>query len=139
MGWITSSESFFYPPDVARGGVDLDGLVVVLVPGTENVPRAGERLLRSGSFSLVVLDLGIAEIPMPLQTRLAGLAHRHHAALVCLTENKSRKSSLGSLISLRVHAERRRISEGQFACRLHVLKDKRCGPTWTHAEIYREP
>lgn len=139
VGWVTSSESFFYPPDVAQGGVDLDGLVVIRVPVAKNISRAGEKLLRSGAFGMVVLDLGTTEIPMPLQTRLAGLTHRHHAALVCLTEHRSKKSSLGSLISLRVHVERRRIAGGRFECRLHVLKDKRRGPTWTHAEVCRGP
>jgi recombination protein RecA len=119
--------------------VDLDGLVVVRVPGAESIARAGEKLLRSGAFSLVVLDLGGAEIPMPLQTRLAGLARRHHAALLCLTEKERRMFSLGSLISLRLHAERRRLPKGGFECGFQVLKDKRRGPTWTHAEIYDGP
>lgn len=139
VGWVTSSQSFFYPPDAAQGGIDLDGLVVVCVPGAQSIARAGEKLLRSGAFGLVVLDLGSAEIPMPLQTRLSGLVHRHHAALVCLTEKEGRAFSLGSLISLRVHAERKRLAEGGFECGFQVLKDKRRGPTWTHVEIYREP
>ncbi len=139
VGWVTSRRSFFYPPDAAQRGVDLDGLVVVRVPSAESIARAGEKLLRSGAFSLVVLDLGSAEIPMPLQTRLAGLARRHHAALLCLTEKERRMFSLGSLISLRVHAERRRLSQGGFECEFQVLKDKRRGPTWTHAEICYGP
>jgi recombination protein RecA len=72
---------------------------------------------------------------MPLQTRLAGLAHRHHTALVCLTIKDARAFSLGSLISLRVHAEKKRISEDHFTCRLRVLKDKHRGPTWGHEEL----
>jgi recombination protein RecA len=139
VGWVTSSGSFFYPPDAAQGGVDLDGLVVVRVPGAESIARAGEKLLRSGAFSLVVLDLGSADIPIPMQTRLSGLAHRHHAALVCLTQHEKGSPSLGSLISLRVHAERKRLPEGGFEYGFQVLKDKRRGPTWTHAEIYCRP
>ncbi len=139
VGWVTANESAFYPPDVAQSGVDLDGLVVARLPGVENVPRAGEKLLRSGGFGLVVLDLGTSGIPMPLQTRLAGLVHRHHAVLLCLTEKEGRAFSLGSLISLRVHSERKRACEGSFACGLRVLKDKRRGPTWTHTELCRGP
>jgi recombination protein RecA len=136
VGWATSVESFFYPPDAAQAGTDLGALVVVRVPEGSDIPRAGEKLLRSGGFGLIVLDLGVADIPMPLQSRLTGLAHRHHTALVCLTEKDSKAFSLGSLISLRAHAERKRIAQNRFACALRVLKDKRHGPTWTHEELH---
>jgi len=138
VGWVTSTDSFFYPPDAARGGADLASLVVVRLERTDSIARAGEKLLRSGGFGLVVLDLGAAEIPMPLQTRLTGLAHRHHTALVCLTEKESATVSLGSLVSLRVHAEKKRAGN-RFACALRVLKDKRRGPTWTYEELYTGP
>ncbi len=139
VGWSTPGESSFYPPDAADRGVDLDSLVVVRVPDPYAVPRAGEKLLRSGAFGLVVLDVGTVTIPMPLQARLAGLAHRYHAALVCLTEKESREPSLGSLISLRVQARRKRIPQEQFACELQVLKDKHRGPTWSEKEICYGP
>src|SRR3989338_6780220 len=135
VGWVTSTESSFYPPDTAQEGVDLDALVVVRVPDAQAIPRAGEKLLRSGAFGLVVLDLGSTDIPMPLQARLAALSLQHHTALLCLTEKESREPSLGSLISLRVYAERKQNSAGQFACELSVLKDKRRGPTWTETEV----
>jgi recombination protein RecA len=139
VGWVTSMESFFYPPDAAHGGVDLAALVVIRVLHAASIPAAGEKLLRSGGFGLIVLDLGTADIPMPLQSRLTGLAQRHHAALVCLTEKESKRFSLGSLVSLRAHAERQRGSDHRFACRLRVLKDKRHGPTWSHEELCRGP
>ena len=139
VGWVTSIENFFYPPDAAQGGVDLAALVVVRVLSAESIARAGEKLLRSGGFGLVVLDLGTADVPMPLQTRLAGLALRHHTGLVCLTEKESRTFSLGSLVSMRAHAERKRVSGERFRCALRVLKDKRRGPTWTHEELCYGP
>ena len=139
VGWTTSSESFFYPPDAAAKGVDLNALVVVRIPDAQAIPRAGEKLLRSGAFGLVVLDTGATQVSMPLQARLAGLARQHHTALVCLTEKESRELSLGSLVSLRVHAQRVQASGGQFACKLQVLKDKRRGPTWKHVEVCRGP
>lgn len=139
VGWVTSAASSFFPPDVARNGVDLAALVVIRLPGADGIARAGEKLLRSGGFGLVVLDLGAADIPMPLQTRLTGLAHHHHTALACLTEKERRGFSLGSLVSLRVHAEKKRVAENRFACALRVLKDKRRGPTWTYEEHYSGP
>jgi recombination protein RecA len=139
VGWATSVESSFFPPDAAQLGVDLAALVVVRVQRSDAIARAGEKLLRSGGFGLVVLDLGLADIPTPLQSRLTGIAHHHHCALVCLTEKDSKTFSLGSLVSLRVHAERKRVGNNEFACGLHVYKDKRRGPTWTHEELRHGP
>jgi recombination protein RecA len=139
VGWITGMASAFYPPDAAQGGTDLAALVVVRLGAAENIARAGEKLLRSGGFGLIVLDLGGADIPMPLQSRLTGLAHHHHTALVCLTEKDRKAFSLGSLVSLRAHAGKKRALENRFACTLQVLKDKRRGPTWKHEELYFGP
>jgi recombination protein RecA len=139
VGWVTLSEKTFYPPDVAQGGTDLAALVVIRLARVESIARAGEKLLRSGSFGIVVLDLGAADIPMPLQTRLTGLAHRHHSALICLTEKARAGFSLGSLVSLRAHAEKKRVADNRFACALHVLKDKRRGPTWNYEDLYTGP
>jgi len=139
VGWATSTESSFYPPDAAQLGIDLAALVIVRVPKADAIARAGEKLLRSGGFGLVVLDLGLADIPVPLQSRLTGIAQHHHSALVCLTEKDSKAFSLGSLVSLRVHADRKRVGNNEFACSLSVLKDKRRGPTWTHEELRHGP
>lgn len=139
VAWITPEGSFFYPPDAAEGGIDLEALVVIRVPDPRSVARAADRLVRSGAFGLVVLDMGAAELPMPLEARLAGLAKQHHTALLCLTERKPETPSLGSLVSLRVQAQRARTSEGRFACALRVLKDKRRGPTWAYTEVCRGP
>jgi recombination protein RecA len=139
VGWVTLAESFFYPPDVAQGGTDLAALVVIRLARAESIARAGEKLLRSGGFGVVVLDLGAADIPTALQTRLTGLAHRHHTALICLTEKERAAFSLGSLVSLRAHAEKKRTEDNRFACALRVLKDKRRGPTWDYEDIYAGP
>ena len=140
VAWVTLEQSTFYPPDAAEGGVDLDALVIVRVPDARAVAHATERLVRSGAFGLLVLDLGAeAEVPTPLQARLAGLAQKHHAAMVCLTEKGSAAPSLGSLVSLRVQTRRTKTSEGRFTCELTVHKDKRRGPTWAYAEVCRGP
>jgi recombination protein RecA len=139
VGWATSTESSFYPPDAAQLGIDLAALAVVRVPKADAIARAGEKLLRSGGFGLVVLDLGLTDIPPPLQSRLTGLAHHHHTALICLTEKDSKAFSLGSLVSLRVHAERKRVGNNEFACAVSVLKDKRRGPSWMYEEVLHGP
>lgn len=138
-GWVTTMENFFYPPDAARMGVDLGALAVVRVPDFSAVARAGEKLLRSGAFGVVALDLHAVAIPPPLLSRLTALAQRHDAALLCLTEKTADRPSLGSLVSLRVEGRRTRGAAGTFACALKILKDKRRGPTWSQSEVYYGP
>jgi recombination protein RecA len=147
VAWVSSDESSFYPPDVAESGVDLAALVVVRLAlvngahaGSAALAVAAERLLRSGAFGLCVLDLGKnAVLSLPLQSRLLGLAQRHHAALLCLTEKAEETPSLGSLVSLRAQAVRTWLARDRFACELRVRKDKRRGPVWSEREVYRGP
>ncbi len=139
VGWIGLPSSTFYPPDLADQGVDLDALVVVRAPSVEHAGRAADRLLRSGGFGLVVLDLGKdAALPVPLQGRLVGLAQRHDAAIVCLTEKPGESASLGSMVSLRAEALRARDGE-RFTVTIRALKDKQRGPGWAHDEPARGP
>ena len=105
VGWLTADESAFFPPDAARGGVDLDALVVVRLPAAGQLPRAAEHLARSGAFGLLVLDLGeAARVPVPMQIRLLGLARQHESAVLFLTRKRGGDASLGSLVSLRAEA-----------------------------------
>jgi len=146
VAWITTHGSF-YPPDVADSGVDLAALVVVRVPSTHDSPvvaaRSAERLLRSGAFGLIVLDLaGIRcpadEISMAHQGRLVTLAQAHDAAIVCLTDKTRETASIGSLVSLRVEALRSRAKDG-FELTMRAIKDKRRGPSWTRSIKVRGP
>jgi recombination protein RecA len=143
VAWISTTDSSFYPPDAAQSGVDLESLLVVRVAAGQTKPwiaTSAERLLRSGAFGLVVLDLGKdATLPSPLQSRLLGLAQRHHAAVLCLTNKPESSPSLGSLVSLRAQAVRIWLGQDRFACELRVLKDKRRGPVWSEREVYRGP
>ena len=146
VAWVGSDASTFYPPDVAESGVDLAALLVVRI-ALDKVPKpmaalpvAAERLLRSGAFGLILLDLGKnAALSQALQSRLLGLAQRHQTALVCLTEKAADAPSLGSLVSLRVQAKRSWLGRERFACELHVHKDKRRGPIWSEREVCRGP
>jgi recombination protein RecA len=135
--WITEDSSSFFPPDAAEGGIDLDALTVVRLRDARSALRAADLLLRSGGFGLVVLDLGgRADLPMAAQSRLAALVRKHQSALLFLTEKGPQAPSLGSLVSLRAEALRRRSSGGgfpiHFDCELRVLKDKRLGSSWQH-------
>jgi recombination protein RecA len=133
-------QSDFYPPDVATSGVDLDSLVVVRVQDARAAARAADRLVRSGGFGLVVVDLTAdAEFPLAVQSRLVGLAQRHEAAVVCLTRASPEDPSLSPLVSLRVHGRRARGAAGVFRCVLEPLRDKRRGTSWTFQKDYGGP
>lgn len=140
VAWIAASGSTFFPPDAVAAGADLSALPVVWAAEAAAAGRAADLLLRSGGFGLVVLDLGAGRtLPAPALTRLAGLAQRHDAALVLITEKDSAQASLGSLISLRVQAARVRREGDRFVCEALALKDKRHGPGWKHVEVCRGP
>src|SRR5690606_34595201 len=77
--------------DFAATGIDLSALPVVQVEKGLQAARAAETLLR-GSFALVVLDLGAQRsMTLGVQSRLAGLARRHHSAVVALTRRGGRE------------------------------------------------
>lgn len=140
VAWISGTESSFYPPDVAAGGVDLSALALIRVEPATSRQRAADVLRRSGGFGLVVVDLQAhGPLPPAVQTRLAGLAKRHHAALLFLTARGRDAPSLGSLVSLHARAVRRQLGPGVFRCEVEEIKDRRRGPGWTHLEELRGP
>jgi len=141
VAWLTLTQSSFYPPDAAESGIDLAALVIVRAPEATVLARAAEKLLRSGAFGLVILDLGAqAELSMQIQGRLVTLAQTHDAAIVCVTEKPNDAASLGSLVSLRAEALRStRADHGELTVTLRAVKDKRRGPGWTHTLKRRGP
>lgn len=142
--WITDGKTSFFPPDAARGGIDLETLVVVRVATVDLMPRAADLLVRSGGFGLIVMDLGrTTHLPIAMQTRLAGLAKKHHSALLVLTEKSDDAPSLGALVSLRATVTRTEKVGERFRCETRALKDKRHGigwsQGWSHIEVSRAP
>lgn len=139
VAWVALRRGTFFPPDAARGGVDLESLVVVRVEQPAQAARAADQLVRSGGFGLVVLDLAgqpaDARLPAPLQSRLAGLAQKHDTAVLVLTDKPAEAPSLGALVGLRAEARR----ETGFACVVRALKDKRRGPGHSHVESCLPP
>jgi recombination protein RecA len=145
--WVTAGPSAFYPPDVEDWGIDLGSLPIVFAPGVQAAARAADRLLRSGGFGLVIVDLidparahahGV-DVPMPLMSRLVKLSQRHASSVVFLTRKRTSSPSLGSLIALRGEATRVWAGDNRFVVRVEVIKDKRNGPGWRHEEVFRGP
>lgn len=140
VAWVTTTRDTFFPPDVARGGVDLAALPVVTVPDSPAAASAAERLTRSGAFGLIVLELGARlALPAAFLGRLARLARRHDTALLCLT-TPAPGATLGSLIALRGRAFRDAAPHaGRLRCGIHVSKDRQRGPGRTLAASYHAP
>lgn len=140
VAWIAVGRSTFYPPDVAQSGGDLSCLPVVRAADSRAAVRAADKLLRSGAFAVVVVDLGRDHrIRVPVQSRLAGLAKKHRAVLLCLTKKRREEPSIGSLVSLRAETRVKRSAFDRFTWEVCVTKDKRQGPGWTHGETCRGP
>ena len=136
--WIGFGNSIFFPPDFAEWGIDLDALPVVRVPDALAASRAADQLLRSGAFGLVVLDLKAeTRMHMAVQSRLAALARRHHAALLCLTRKKPGAPSLGPLVSLHGEGRITRTAFSRFDWEIRIVKDKLGAPGWSHTESCR--
>jgi len=130
--WITGPRAAFFPPDFAATGIDLEALPVVRVDDITRAARAADKLIRSDAFAIVVLDLGAkAPLPIPTQTRLAGLAKKNRTTLVSITR-KSHGELGGSLVSLRGETHKQRTAPDSFVCAVHAAKDKCRAPGWTH-------
>jgi recombination protein RecA len=141
--WVTATESLFFPPDAARGGVTLEALPVVRLPGAMALLRAADKLARSGAFGLIMLDfvsLPVSfSVSLSQQSRLLGLAQKHQVAVVFLTYALRPFSVSGSLISLRGQVTRRDLDGDLHDVQVQILKDKQRGPGWTHAERFHGP
>ena len=70
---------------------------------------------------------------------MLGLASKHGTTVLFLTEKQEESPTLGSLVSLRAQAVRKRTAEDRFSCEARILKDKRRGPGWSHREIRHGP
>jgi recombination protein RecA len=139
--WVAPRARAFFPPDVAAAGIDLAALPVVWASHALEAARAADLLVRSGGFGLVVVDLGPGtDLPLHAVTRLAGLALRHRAIVLLLTEKRADRPSLGSLVSVRAHAGRLAREADRYRCTLQVLKDKRGGRSGGEiSEVCRGP
>ena len=140
VAWSTATPDTFFVPDAADSGVDLDALVVIRAPNTKAAACAAERVLRSGGFGLVVMDLHIdSKISVPRQVRLARQARDHHSVLLCLTVKSREEPSVGPMVSLRGQISFRRLEVDRFQYEIEILKDRNYGPGWRHTEICRGP
>lgn len=97
--------------------------------------RAAERLLRSGAFGLVILDLARdLDLDVVSQGRLLRLAESHDALVLILRRLRANDCYSGSLIGVRARSSSERVGPGRFRLTITNTKDKREGPGWTTSE-----
>jgi recombination protein RecA len=138
--WVSVGDSTFYPPDFAAWGIDLASLPVVRLRHGIAASRAADRLVRSGSFGVIVLDLGRdVDMHIAVHARLAALAKKHHTIVVCLTQKGPEVPSLGPLVSLRARGRFCKTGFDRFTWELDVSRDKRRGVGWRQLLVKRHP
>ena len=156
--WVATHRDVFFPPDVAAAGIDLAALPVVWAlpaareggrgsrgehgacrPARE-AARAAERLLRSGAFGLVVIDLARdLHLESAAQGRLLRLAEEYDAQVLILRRKRKDGRYSGSLVTVRAESSSEQVAPGTFRATLTNTKDKREGPGWTTSEEFDGP
>lgn len=134
--WVATTRSLFFPPDAVESGISLDRLILLRLKTPGAQVRAATRIVHSGAFELVVVDLADSiqsgsdwnAVPLsrpntspgvPPLSRLAGLAHKYRTAVVLLTDKPPAAPSLDPRVGKRFDASRR---ENDIV--ITVLKDK---------------
>ncbi|MFP4643146.1 MAG: hypothetical protein ACLFM0_02195 [Spirochaetales bacterium] len=145
--WICVTGSLFFPPDFEQRGIRVSDIPIVMLtaqsgsgevnPG-DKAAKAGEILLKSNAFSLVVMDLGSHRPGIAALGRMLRIAGVHGCAVVALTDGEP---ALGSLTGLRVVAEhvRTECETGAITLSITAVKDKQAGPFWRETEVCRAP
>jgi recombination protein RecA len=130
VAWVHGHTADLYAEDLWENGVDLGALAVVRLADARAVLQAAERLVRSGGFGLVVLDVPQLEPWTGVESgRLARLAAAHGVAVVVLQSGR-RLQTPPPMVSWRAQVRRQRLAEGGFARVVEVQRDRR-GPVGT--------
>ena len=132
VAWIGLQKSSFYPPDAMQNGIDLKNLPVFRLQDSLQMGQVATTLMRNGAFQLVVLDLMQDQaIPLAKLSQLNALARKHNSTVIFLTQKQTDAPSLSSLVSLKAHTTRKRLTENRFRCHIHIERDKRRGTSWS--------
>ena len=141
--WL-STDALFYPPDLERNHIHLQSLITVQLRKRNDLFHACERLLRSGAFKLLIIDLGeCRNLSLSTQSRLAALAKKNGSIVVFLTNKRKIQQSLGAFISMHLFSERHLIKDTtstiRHRTRLIANKIKGARAGWKVEESYRAP
>ena len=138
--WVATDRTVFFPPDLSAAGIDLAAMPVVWATAEGSAARSAERLVRTGAFGIIVIDLARAHVlSTAAQGRLLRLAEQHRTVVLILRRARSGAEHSGSLVSVRAQSSRERLTEGRFRCTIRNIKDKRVAPGWSVSEEFNGP
>ncbi len=140
--WIGPSTSLFYPPDIADWPLDWSALALLRLDNRQQATRAADKLLQSGAFGIVVIDLIDCDdtaLPTPLIHRLKRQAKRHDSAALFLTRTGRDGVSVSNAIDLRARAKWTGVDADQLQLRAVITKDRSRGPGDHIEEEYDGP
>ncbi len=139
VAWVHGGTASPFVQDLVAAGIDVGAVVSVRLHRELDALRAAERLLRSGGFGLMVIDIqrGIT-LGATEAGRLARLADVQDCAVILIAEQPVSPAA-GSLVSLRAEVSRVRLSDGRFERRIRVVRDKRTAREWTVTEVVDGP
>ena len=126
--WVYATKSIFFPPDFDTLGVDLNALALIKVDSAQKAAYSAERLIKSGGFGCVVVDLPRESwFSVALQKRIANYVRKERACVLYLIQSTEGEDyeRLGSSTSIfaesaplgdRTHRLRLRKKGRRFEC-----------------------
>lgn len=140
--WIGSGSAPFWPPDADGRRIDWSALAILHLDGPCRAGRAAGRLLRSGGFGVIAVDLAAYDsprLPSPLIGRLLRLTREHRTALLLLTEASESSPSLSPTVALRAHLRWLETTPERLRAEIAVVKDNHRGSGRCFKEEYDGP
>lgn len=132
-------ESLFFPPDFHNAGIDCSRIPIIRSANVTDSFSIAEKLIRSGGFSLVVLDLTEGKrVRGSTVGRISSMTQRYQCLLLCLTRNPPGHPSLDPMVFIHVHVEASLI-DGRYQVSARVQKDKTQAPGQQMNWIYETP
>lgn len=117
-----------FPPDLARNGVDLNRLLIVIPENPAECIRAVDTVIRSGQFGLVIFEAPLhPRISLGMMGRLAHIVRHYAATLIIATEED--QPLLASAVKVHGIVRTEETTEGVRRISLSVHRDRLSLPT----------
>jgi recombination protein RecA len=142
--WILPSSehggSLFFPPDFAEAGIACSRIPIVRSKNAQDSFAIAEKLVRSGGFGLVVLDLTEGKrVRASTIGRINSMTQRFKTLALCLTRNPPGHPSLDPMISIHIHISVFAAPGRNCTVKATVQKDKTQAPGLNMKWLYETP